>query len=939
MHTSSTTEKPQQPKRDVYHSSFPIAISNVLQPTDEYLTTPVSGAEEPIDKLSVNTLATVPVSSVEEQTYTFMVTPLTNLPVSSVEDQQKECMVTPLTTVPISSVEEQTDPTIVTSLDIIPVSNVEQPTDKRIVTPSTNVSDVVQATDEFTGHDSYTITNRAIAYPCLYYATMNITKLNSLKLVHTCITCRMAVNISINRMDVPVCTSHICRTKSCMKNVEAVVCLCQSHCVAMGVCCANYLSTCMPIWNEDNTSMSFLNKLIRDMSSQSPVLGAQYQYRNEVKRCAPSPYPAEFAMNRHGSTISNVVIDTHSHTLHRYIKCTPVTVENANYRSYLMISECPIEVTEELKHHKYRCLNPSARTETYVQYISAQSIVIINNHVFRNIYCAHCHGVKVTNPKYLTPRINCDQTNSSYLSEMFLKGSKATFDMFMTDCTWFHSNSGRDAELLELRGYLCPPVDNYITQCNHSLSSTVDNFASLNNVCMMYRSNMALLSSIRSAEYPSAVTIYKNAHCALCNGIINLQELACLAPLFDSPAQSQISNIEYKLRSFFLIFDLARTIQSVPELKLKDTNICLGSMLLDISTNKCVYVPCVADASNCSHLPQTRKPRLNNISVESFRNNINQSTVLFCVYEAWDESWDIKRIVAIFTWWLTKCGMMVVWYDGVHTSINHDTMFFHGHNSSTCFRYICNDQSIFKDVIVDIDTILYFKRIAQIKLKYIGTGIHMRQIVLLNYNKTLEQTTSDVFCDPDTHLVKLTNFTTLISNMLTSDNFVFASDEYPQIHDANALIEVNLFEYKFLGKLWDKTIAIQTCIPRVLMCDKVVLPNGTFELTNYALSYLSVDVQLKGDGSFYEDNGSLITCRDDIHVKNSHVPNHQDDIVHRILSIVCLTVSLIGLSCTISIHLLTPNLRKSIPAQLLMNYSIALLMAQLLFLLGGIVQL
>ena len=123
------------------------------------------------------------------------------------------------------------------------------------------------------------------------------------------------------------------------------------------------------------------------------------------------------------------------------------------------------------------------------------------------------------------------------------------------------------------------------------------------------------------------------------------------------------------------------------------------------------------------------------------------------------------------------------------------------------------------------------------------------------------------------------------------------------------------------------------------MCDKVLLPNGTFELTNYTLSYRSVDVQLKGDGSFYINHGSLITCRDDIHMNNSHILHHQDDIVHRIISIVCLTVSLIGLSCTISIHLLIPNLRKSIPAQLLMNYSIALLMAQLLFLLGGIVQL
>ena len=842
IHTSSTTEKPQQPKPDVDHLSFPIAISN-MQPTDEYSVTPfavqpVPSVEEPTGEYSVTPLAVQPVPSVEEPTDEYAVTqltttpvtdvkkpidklsvtPFTIVPVSSVEEQADEFIVNPIATVSISNVEEQTDTQIVTSLEKIPVSN-----EKLIIIPNTNV---IKPTDEFTGRDStmssittettfnystvsdhnppHTFANRKTAYPCLY----NWTRTNGqLKNSSYCVTCRMVVNISITGIDVPVCTSNLCLKAHCMNNITAFLCLCQSHCVAMGICCANYLSTCISIWNENNTYVGLLDKLIRDMSSQSPVLGAQHQYINELKRCAPSPFKKYFAMNKHGSTISNVIIDTHSHTLHRYIKCTPVTVENANHRSYLMISECPIEVTEELKHHKYRCLNPSARTETYVQYILAQSIVIINNHVFRNIYCAHCHGVKVTNPKYLTPRVNCDQINSSYLSEMFLQGSKATFDMFMTNCTWFHSY-GRDAELLELRGYLCPPVDNYITQCNHSLSSTVDNFASLNNACMMYRSNMALLSSIWSADkFPSSVTIYKNAHCALCNGIKHLQELTCVAPFIDDfmvfPASGS-PDAAYKLRSFFLLFDLTRTVPSVPELKLKDKNICLGSMLLDISTNKCVYVPCVADVSNCSHLPQTRKPRLNNISVESSRNNINQSSVLFCVYEAWDESWDIKRILAFLTRWFTKFGM-VAWYDGVHTGINHDTMFSHGYNSSTCFRYICNGQSILKDLIVDADKILSFTRTTRRKLKY-AFGIHMRQIVLFSYNKTLEQTTSYVFCNPDTHLVRLTNFTTLVSNIVTNDKLVFASDEYPQIHDENALIEVDIFDSKYtLGDLWEKT--------------------------------------------------------------------------------------------------------------------------------------
>ena len=824
------------------------------------------------------------------------------------------------------------------------VSHTGQPMDKLASNSTMTMITTEQIVDSspVSGHNvSQAITHHAMSYPCLYNIfSPSSLRHNSMPNEQLCVTCRMAVNMSINGLLLPVCSSSMCRSNSsCFKSYRGFSCLCESHCAAMGVCCANYLSNCLSIWNEGNTSLVSLENNIMDMPLQGTVLGSQDSYRREAKRCAAS-FPTEVLSNIKGiASISPIAnIDTNSHILHRYIKCTPVTVENGKHVSYLMVSGCPEDVPDELIEYKYKCLNPSVPTKTNSQYILIRSIVIMDNHIFRNIYCAYCHGINISNPKYLTPSVICDQTNVGDLLKVFHKGWPDTLETFISQCDWFHAYHGKDSVLTELDHYLCPPVNNYITQCNHSLNNTIDKFESLNNACMLYISNMASLSSLQSsAENVGSLTLYKNAHCALCNGITDLHELACVPrSMLHTPSRIDTGPTKaYQFRSFFILLDLD-LVQSVPELKRGNDKICLGGMLLDISTDRCVVSHCAADVSNCSHLPQSHRPNIIYMDIESARD-INQFTLLLCVLADEYVMWNVRYISFVITKWFG----VTAWYDGVYTNVSAQLKISSLYNSSTCYRYFCSDEYLVEEMISRED-----------KWSYFGDGMykafkelhmHLEQMHLFNYNYSMELGTQDGLCELDTHLVQLTNVSMLKSHSsvnITEYQLYYSTDNYPQVLDENALVQTSLF-YSGYAKnqyMWDKTISIQTCIPAVLMCDRVLLPNGTYKLNNYTLSYLYVDFPLKGDGSFYIDNGSMITCRDFIPMKTSRVTKAPDEVIQKILSIVCLTTSIIGLCCTIAVHLLTPNLRKSVSSQLLINYSMALLVAQLLFLLCGVVQ-
>ena len=824
------------------------------------------------------------------------------------------------------------------------VSNTGQPMDK-LTSNSTMTMITTEEKVDFSpvsGHNiSQAITHHAISYPCLYNITLSTTSIrhNSMSNVHSCVTCRMAVNMSINGLLLPVCASNICRSKlSCLKSYKGFSCLCESHCVAMGVCCANYLSNCLSIWNEGNTSMASLDNNIMGMSLQGTVLGSQDSYQREAKRCAASFLTKTISIDDLASISPIAIIATNFHILHRYIKCTPVTVENGNHVSYLMVSGCPEDVPDELIEYKYKCLNPSVPTKTNSQYIITQSIVIMDNHIFRNIYCAYCHGFNISNPKYLTPSVICDQTNVSDLVKVFHKGWPDTLETFISQCDWFHAYHGKDSVLMDLDHYLCPQVTNYITHCNHSLNNTIDKFESLNNACMLYISNMVSLSSLQSsAEHVGSLTLYKNAHCALCNGITDLHELACVPrSMLHTPSRIDTRPAKaYQFRSFFILLDLD-LVQSVPELKRGNDKICLGGMLLDISTDRCVVSHCAADVSNCSNLPQSRRPNIIYMDIESPRDT-NQFTLLLCVFADGDDTWNEQEIKYSVTRWFG----VTAWYDGVYTNVSVQLKISSLNNSSTCYRYFFSDEYIVEEMITREDKWPYFGDGMYKAFK--ALHMHLEQIHLFNYNYSLELGTQDGLCELDTKLVQLTNVSMLKSHSsvdITEYQLYYSTDNYPKVLDENALVQTSLF-YSGYAKnqyMWDKTISIQTCIPAVLMCDRVLLPNGTFELNNYTLSYLYVDFPLKGDGSYYIDNGSMITCRDFIPMKTSRVTKAPDEVIQKILSIVCLTTSLIGLCCTIAVHLLTPNLRKSVSSQLLINYSMALLVAQLLFLLCGVVQ-
>ena len=801
-------------------------------------------------------------------------------------------------------------------MDEVTVGNGMYVTGRVIDTTPQNLTDMYDGTTQLA-------VTEAPSSPCLYnYTQYQVIYDDYIYEETNCATCRLYVSMSFNgRLGTPVCSVNLCSKHHCKTNTMSGNCDCAQNCSAMGVCCANHHTTCGPIQNDAHPSNGNDVDASSVQTTEPPILrGSTREYSEQVKRCAKSPTTKHFPRDIPTSMSSEISLADQAPSLLHYVKCVEISGPDDHRKSYFMIADCPADLTPDLLSYKHKCMHPHAIINDPNDYVFANSLVLIESRLFRNIFCAKCHNISITNPRYIKPIFHCAQENDDALWETLGTNFEKTFKFLITNCSLYYKT--------QYQNYRCPDVYSYTTHCNASLRDALVDYDYVENTCMQYRSDVALISSIKAhTNLYESIIVYKNAHCALCNGISDMTELAC-TPF--SLLKQRMLDPTYRMRSFFMILDMSKTTSAV-QLRHGSYTICPGGML-ETSTGKCIASTCVGKSPhrlNCSLLPQESAPILNKTTIYEGKSAV----ISICIADSFEQTH--LSSIRPFTFFLHDICLQ-----NTHNSIQLPSSWSYVYNASDCITYICHSKDVNLMTKIMLDETQFASKVELYVAQYHLTSL---SIILSNYLDDLGDRAPLAMpsCERDAQLVSLSNISVLSSRERNRVDMYYVGTEYPRVHHSRSR---SMLRYSFQGSSYPDNVfefhtdlSVQSCIPDVLMCDTVTLAPDTFLLDEYVLTYLSVKVQLKGRGSVYMERGSLVTCRD--YIPSIQVnPNDREEKIHRILSLICLTASSIGLWCTLLIHIVVPKLRKSVPGQCLMNYSTALMIAQILLLISGVMQ-
>ena len=291
-------------------------------------------------------------------------------------------------------------------------------------------------TDMYHGTTQLAVTE-APSSPCLYnYTQYMVISSGSIYEETNCATCRFYVSMSFNgRLGTPVCAGGLCSQYHCKRNKRPDNCDCAKNCSAMGVCCANHHTTCGPIQNDAHPSNG--NEV--DASSVQPtvppiLLGSTREYSEQVDRCAKSRRTTDF-YSVIASMSSEISLADQPTSLLHYAKCIEISGAGDDRKSYLMIADCPADLSPDLLYYKHKCMHPHSITDSPNDYVFANSLVLIESRLFRNIFCAKCHNISITNPRYFKPIFHCAEENDDDLWETLGTDFEKTFKFVSTNCS------------------------------------------------------------------------------------------------------------------------------------------------------------------------------------------------------------------------------------------------------------------------------------------------------------------------------------------------------------------------------------------------------------------------------------------------------------------------------------------------------------------------
>ena len=300
-----------------------------------------------------------------------------------------------------------------------------------------------------------------------------------------------------------------------------------------------------------------------------------------------------------------------------YMSCEPYRVDETRYLHLITVTKCPM-----VHHSVYK-------TDCEVHNHTLRHIVPVfsDDHIFRNIFCAYCYNEAakspVTNLFSLEVMFSCDSGYIKQYEEILRHLVVNTSADMLLHLISEHCNvsyTSKDLSLWHRVFVSCDPGT--INECKDSLRDIIAEYSFYKTLCNSYQSEI-----VEMPDY----NVYKNIHCAFCNGVTGTENMTCVDKI-DRFTPPVIAAVDFAI---LLDFSMQSQVQMLGQ------KMCTGLQYLEVNTGQCIDLTCNASSVECAHISKSIISDEKTIGHEVFsliffiafrtvRNNTNPSLIPWC---------------------------------------------------------------------------------------------------------------------------------------------------------------------------------------------------------------------------------------------------------------------------------------------------------------------
>ena len=264
------------------------------------------------------------------------------------------------------------------------------------------------------------------------------------------------------------------------------------------------------------------------------------------------------------------------------MKCVEIPSSFNRSLFVLMETKCPEAISSEFQPYKKRCEEPS---EINVTDLLLFIPVMVNSVYYRNRYCLMCHGLInqsqwTDGPSFMTPNIECfEQTDEAM--KILEEGSYDDYLHFvLMNCKL--GFVAKSDFIFSATHQSCRP-----SVCNTSLMNTLPNYHDLDEACTTYRSQVG---TVAEHDRTKLDELFRNPHCAICNGINEVESLVCHNILTTEGNGEGVGDFPV----FSIVLDMNGISPDLqdPNVLLETKLMCTAGSQYDVVEGKCKLQPC-----------------------------------------------------------------------------------------------------------------------------------------------------------------------------------------------------------------------------------------------------------------------------------------------------------------------------------------------------------
>ena len=298
----------------------------------------------------------------------------------------------------------------------------------------------------------------------------------------------------------------------------------------------------------------------------------------------------------------------------QFMSCEEINVDplGNHHITVHMVSSCPREVPQNLAVYKELCetdrLPGSATRRVYTK-----THLWMGKTLYKNIYCALCHDDTTSVLAMEPPNYICQDERSTRaaLAMWNMIGVEALLSYLTKTCHVYYRIADRIQSVEDIR---CDSA--VITKCPGQMEDSHTNLTYIGMACNNYK-------SLVQVKQGGSEAIYKNSHCAFCNGA-KPSQLQC----YNDTGHMPIIHLNSSSYGQSFVFTMNTEDHNKVNSEYNDHVICYGYEYLDVVNQNCVITHCLLGsvfvAGRCLQLNMT-VPTANGTT---FKSNIQTLIVV-----------------------------------------------------------------------------------------------------------------------------------------------------------------------------------------------------------------------------------------------------------------------------------------------------------------------